>query len=112
LAHEGQTPHCHGPDATADLSSIRLTQEEPDRVRISGVRGLAPPEQLKVCVNELGGWRNSVEFVLTGLETEAKADLVREQMTAALRGREPQQVHWSRSTRPIVDADTEEGASV
>ena len=26
----------------------------------------APPERLKVCVNELGGWRNSVELVLTG----------------------------------------------
>ena len=41
--------------------------EGPDRVRVSGVRGLAPPAQLKVCVNELGGFRNQMEFVLTGL---------------------------------------------
>ena len=37
-----------------------------------------PPEQLKVCVNELGGFRNTVEFVLTGLDIEAKADWVRD----------------------------------
>ena len=48
--------------------------------RITGVRGEAPPEQLKVCVNELGGFRNTVEFVLTGLDIEAKADWVREQL--------------------------------
>ena len=42
--------------------------------------GGPPPERLKVCVNELGGFRNTVEFVLTGLDIEAKADWVREQM--------------------------------
>ena len=39
-------------------------------MRITGVRGSAPPERLKVCVNELGGYRNAVEFVLTGLDIE------------------------------------------
>ena len=43
--------------------------------RSRGVRGEAPPERLKVCVNELGGFRNTVEFVLTGLDIEAKADV-------------------------------------
>ena len=38
----------------------------------------APPERLKVCVNELGGFRNQVEFVLTGLDIEEKAEWVRE----------------------------------
>jgi len=112
LVYEIQTTRYLGPDVTADLTSIRLTQEGPDRVAITGVRGEAPPEQLKVCVNELGGFRNSVEFVLTGLETEAKADWVREQMTAALAPRPPQTVHWSRAAQPHPDADTEEGASV
>ncbi|WP_110207384.1 acyclic terpene utilization AtuA family protein [Nocardioides daejeonensis] len=112
LVYEIQTTRYLGPDVTADLTSLHLEQVGPDRVAITGVRGEAPPESLKVCVNELGGWRNSVEFVLTGLETEAKADWVREQMTAAMAAAPPETVHWSRTARPHTDADTEEGASI
>ena len=54
-----------------------------DRVAITGVRGEAPPERLKVCVNELGGFRNSMEFVLTGLDLDAKADWLRAPARAA-----------------------------
>ena len=83
LVYEIQSTHYLGPDVTtaARLAS-QLAQPGPDRVAITGVRGEAPPEQLKVCVNELGGFRNTVEFVLTGLDIEAKADWVREQLDA------------------------------
>ena len=84
LVYEIQSTHYLGPDVTTLLDTVQLTQEGPDRVAVSGVRGQAPPERLKVCVNELGGFRNTVEFVLTGLEIEAKADWVREQLTPAL----------------------------
>jgi hypothetical protein len=63
------------PDATARFDSITLTQEGGDRVRISGVRGETPPERLKVAANYLGGFRNSMTLVVTGLDAEAKADL-------------------------------------
>jgi hypothetical protein len=65
---------------TARFDTITLTAEAPDRVRISGVRGEAPPPMLKVGLNALGGFRNEVTFVLTGLDIEAKADLVRAQL--------------------------------
>ena len=67
---------------TTHLDTIQLEQEGQDRVAVSGVRGEAPPERLKVCVNELGGLRNQVEFVLTGLDVEEKAAWVREQLDA------------------------------
>lgn len=63
------------PDATARFDSITLTQEGPDRVRISGVHGETPPERLKVAANYLGGFRNSMTLVMTGLDAQAKADL-------------------------------------
>ena len=63
------------PDATARFDSITLTQEGTDRVRISEVRGETPPERLKVAANYLGGFRNSMTLVVTGLDAEAKADL-------------------------------------
>ncbi|MEV0182503.1 acyclic terpene utilization AtuA family protein [Streptomyces sp. NPDC050625] len=100
-----------GPDVTARLDTIRLTQDGPDRVRIEGVRGEAPPPTLKVGLNKLGGFRNEVVFVLTGLDVEGKAALVREQMNDALAKSPPSDVRWDvvRTDRP--DADTEETAS-
>ncbi|MEU9452093.1 acyclic terpene utilization AtuA family protein [Streptomyces sp. NPDC048277] len=100
-----------GPDVTARLDSVRLSQDGPDRVRIEGVRGEAPPPTLKVGRNKLGGFRNEVVFVLTGLDIEAKAALVREQMGEAFTKAPPSEIRWElvRTDRP--DADTEETAS-
>ena len=111
LLYEVQSTHYLGPDVTADLASIRVTEDGPDRVRVSGVRGAAPPEQLKVCVNELGGHRNQMEFVLTGLDVEEKAAWVRAQLEARLADEPPASVTWSLGSRPVADADTEEAAS-
>ena len=111
LVYEIQSTRYLGPDVTTHLGSIALAQTGPDRVAISGVRGEAPPAQLKVCVNELGGWRNTVEFVLTGLDVEAKGEWVREQLTAALTA-PPAKVDWSPTPAPTPDANSEEGASV
>jgi len=111
LVYEVQSTLYLGPDVTTDLASIRLEDDGPDRVLVSGVRGTPPPEQLKVCVNELGGWRNQMEFVLTGLDIEAKAAWLRTQLDARLAARPPASVDWTLGSLPIPDADTEEGAS-
>jgi hypothetical protein len=108
LVYEIQSTRYLGPDVTVHLDSVRLEQEADDRVAISGVVGEAPPERLKVCVNELGGWRNSFELVLTGLDVEAKAAWVREQLGPRLTAAE---VTWSDVRLPPADADTEEAAS-
>ncbi|MGW2961650.1 acyclic terpene utilization AtuA family protein [Streptomyces sp. NPDC001220] len=100
-----------GPDVTARLDTVRLSQDGPDRVRIEGVRGEAPPPTLKVGRNRLGGFRNEVVFVLTGLDIEAKAALVRAQMADALAKSPPQEVRWELVRTDRADADTEETAS-
>ncbi|MGC0339896.1 acyclic terpene utilization AtuA family protein [Streptomyces sp. SLBN-8D4] len=108
LLYETQGARYAGPDVTARLDTVRLTQDGPDRVRISGVRGEAPPPTLKVGLNRLGGFRNEVAFVLTGLDIEAKAALVREQLEPHLA--KVSDVRWDlvRTDRP--DAETEETA--
>ncbi|MGX1131444.1 hypothetical protein RKD49_003634 [Streptomyces glaucescens] len=100
-----------GPDVTARLDTVRLAQDGPDRVRIEGVRGEAPPPVLKAGVNRLGGFRNEVAFVLTGLDIEEKAALVKEQMADALAKSPPAEVRWELSRTDRPDAGTEETAS-
>ncbi|MCB1265390.1 MAG: DUF1446 domain-containing protein [Mycobacterium sp.] len=98
------------PDATARFDSIELGDDGPDRVRISGVRGEPPPPTLKVSLNSIGGFRNSATFVLTGLDIEAKAGLVRRQLDAALSVR-PRELEWTLARTDHPDAATEQTAS-
>ena len=98
------------PDVTARMDTIELSAEGPDRVRISGVRGEPPPPACKVSMNSIGGFRNSMTFVLTGLDIEAKADLVRRQLEDALTVK-PAELQWSLARTDHSDADTEETAS-
>jgi hypothetical protein len=96
-----------GPDATLRLDTVHLRQDGADRVAISGVRGEPPPPTLKVSLNTLGGYRNQVEFVLTGLDIDAKAELVRQQLAVVV----PPDAEWTLARTDHADADTEEAAS-
>lgn len=98
------------PDVTARMDTVELAPDGPDRVRISGVRGEAPPPTYKVSLNSIGGFRNSMTFVLTGLDIEAKAELVRRQLDAALTVK-PAELQWTLARTDHADADTEEAAS-
>ena len=75
------------PDVTARFDTIRLEQEGPDRVLVSGVRGEPPPPTTKVCINYFGGYKNSMTFVLAGLDIEAKAALAEETLWELVGGR-------------------------
>ncbi|WP_425549390.1 acyclic terpene utilization AtuA family protein [Actinomadura miaoliensis] len=100
-----------GPDVTARFDTLTLTGDGPDRVRISGARGEPPPPRLKVCLNRLGGFRNATTFVLTGLDIEAKAALVRDQLERALEDRPPAHIRWTLARTDRPDAGTEQEAS-
>jgi hypothetical protein len=73
LLYEIGGPEYLGPDVTARFDTIEVEQVGRDRVRVSGVKGQAPPSTLKVAMNELGGYRNSFTVALTGLDIDAKA---------------------------------------
>jgi hypothetical protein len=93
-----------GPDVTARFDTIALAADGPDRVRISGVRGEPPPPTLKIGLNTLGGFRNEVTFVLTGLDIEAKAAFVRSQLAHL-------DATWTLARTDHSDADVQEEAA-
>ena len=98
------------PDVTARMDTIELSTDGADRVRISGVVGEPPPPTLKVSLNSIGGFRNAMTFVLTGLDIEEKAELVRHQLESALTVK-PAELEWTLARTDHADADTEEAAS-
>jgi hypothetical protein len=98
------------PDVTARIDTAELSADGPDRVAISGVTGEAPPPTSKVSCNSIGGFRNAMTFVLTGLDIDAKAELVRHQLAEGLSVK-PAELQWSLARTDRPDADTEETAS-
>jgi Acyclic terpene utilisation family protein AtuA len=87
LLYEIAGPAYANPDVVARFDTVRVAGAGPDRVRLSGTRGEPAPERLKVAVNYLGGFRNSMSFVLTGLDVEAKAALAEAALFERLGGR-------------------------
>jgi len=86
LLYEIAGHHYPNTDVVARFDTIEVEEVGRDRVRLSGTRGLPAPRDVKVCCNLLGGWRNSMTFVLTGLDIEAKADLTVRSLADALGG--------------------------
>lgn len=110
LMYEIQSARYAGPDVTTRLDTIELSEDGPDRVWISGVEGEPPPPQLKVSLNTLGGFRNEIEFVLTGLDIEAKAELAQKQFESWLPVR-PAELEWTLARLDRPNAVTQEQAS-
>ena len=78
LLYEIGSPTYANPDVMSRFDTIELDEVGADRIRISGTRGEPAPPNLKVAMNSVGGYRNSVSIALTGLDIEAKAALVEE----------------------------------
>ncbi len=88
LLYEIQGLRYFNPDVTTRFDSIRLAQDGPDRVRVYNVKGEPPPPTTKVCINYLGGYKNSMTFVICGLDIEAKAKLAEDTLWRLLGGKE------------------------
>jgi hypothetical protein len=88
LLYEIGGPRYANPDVIARFDTLQLTQEGPDRVRVHGIRGEPAPPTAKVCINYLGGFKNSLTFLLTGMDIEAKARSAEKAFWQGVGGRE------------------------
>jgi hypothetical protein len=110
LVYEIDDARYAGPDVTTRLDTVSLRRSGPDRVEITGVRGEAPPPDVKVSCTSIGGYRNELTVVLTGLDIDAKAALFRRQFEAT-RSTAPAEVTWTLARLDTADAATQQQAS-
>jgi hypothetical protein len=113
LVYEIQGPSYLNPDVAVHLDSLQLEQVADNRVRISGAQGSPPPPTTKVCLNYLGGFRNSFEMMLVGLNIEEKAEWLKRQMEDVLDSlpRRPKEVEWQLDRTDIYDPPTQAAAT-
>jgi len=111
LLYEIAGPAYENPDVVARFDTVRVEGAGPDRVRLFGTRGEPAPDRLKVAINYLGGFRNSMSFVLTGLDPEAKAAMATTALFERLGGRDRFQTAETRLVgRPSPDPTAAEEA--
>lgn len=112
ILYEIDSPEYRTPDVVAHFDTIRLDTVGENRVRITGVRGTQAPKELKVAINYLGGYRNSMTLVLVGLDVEAKAALVEDALRRELTGdREPEVLEFMLADTGHSDPSTNEEAA-
>jgi Acyclic terpene utilisation family protein AtuA len=74
------------PDVIADFTTVQLTNDGPDRIALSKVRGTPRPELLKVSISYLYGWKCVGTLVYSAPDALAKAEtadrMVRERLAA------------------------------
>ncbi len=63
------------PDCVADFTTIRLSQEERERVRAEGIRGRAATNTHKVSISYHDGWKSIGELTISGPDALEKARL-------------------------------------
>lgn len=88
LLYEISDPRYLTPDLVARFDTIKVSQQAPDRVFVEGIRGEPPTSKTKVCINTLGGYRNSMTIILTGLDIEKKARILEETLFDTLGGKD------------------------
>lgn len=74
------------PDVTADISDAEVRAVGTDRVALSGVKGHARPERLKVTVCFEGGWLAEGEISYAGAGAESRARLAGDVLRRRLEG--------------------------
>ncbi len=88
LLYEIGSPAYLNPDVISHFDTLKITQESQDRVLVQNARGSSPTNTHKVCVNLVGGYRNGIELLLTGLDINEKAELITDQIFKSVGGKE------------------------
>ena len=81
----GDPKHYITPDCIADFSSIKVHQNGPNRVRITGVKGKDKTPTLKVSISYLDGYKATGQLTISGPDALAKAEKCAEVLWSRLK---------------------------
>ena len=87
LLYETSTPSYLNPDVVAHFDTLCIEDVEENRVLVKGTKGSPPPKNHKVCMNLAGGYKNSMELIVTGLDIAEKAEIFTDVLFDSLGGR-------------------------
>ena len=112
LLYEIGSPAYLNPDVISHFDTLEITQESQDRVLVKNNRGSSPTKTHKVCINLVGGYRNGIELLLTGLDIEEKSKLIVDQIFKSLGGQEQFdkvdiQLHRTDKENPISNEEAQ-----
>lgn len=85
LLYEIQGPWYYNSDVTAVLDELWFEQVGTDRVALRGVKADLPPATTKVGLTAKGGYQAEAHWFITGLDVEAKARMMEQQIRHLLR---------------------------
>jgi hypothetical protein len=86
LLYEVHDPSAYlTPDVTLDITALRIEEDGPDRVRITGAKGKPKPPTLKATVSFEGGWLGEGEITYAGPNARRRAELAIEVLRTRLR---------------------------
>lgn len=74
LVYEIDDPTCYRtPDVNVDLTTVQLSQDGPNRVKVMGATGRPPSRKLKIAAVYRDGWTASAMVAVVGRNAENKA---------------------------------------
>ena len=100
----GDTTRYIVPDVISDFSNVRLTQQGPDRVRVTGAKGWGRTGTYKVVLTYDRGWRGQALFPVLGRDASAKAKRMGDALVARMRTllRDAQLSDWEGTQVDVV----------
>jgi len=100
------------PDVICDFTDVRIEQAGEDRVRVSGARGLPPPDAYKVSATWMDGFACSGTLSIVGFDAIAKARRSGEAVLARTRRmlREAGMADYSATHLEVIGAEQPFGA--
>ena len=112
LLYEIGSPAYLNPDVISHFDTLEITQESTDRVLVTNNRGSSPTKTHKVCINLVGGFRNGVELLLTGLDIDEKSKLIVDQIFKSVGGQDQFdkvdiQLHRTDKENPISNEEAQ-----
>ncbi|WP_063041603.1 acyclic terpene utilization AtuA family protein [Nocardia pseudovaccinii] len=112
LVYEIQGPRYLNPDVTVHLDTVQLEQLGQNRVRVHSVVGSPPPPTTKVSIFTPGGYRIAINTYLTGLDIDAKFDLLVAQLEDLAEDTELDDLAVSRLGQTVSDPQNQDAATV